>query len=98
MIQRREFLAGAAAAATLAASGSNALAAAIAAIPVIDTHLHLFDGNRPQGAPYMGSRYYQQKSKTAKPADYAKVAKPAGIVGAIEIDASNWVEDNLWVL
>ena len=29
---------------------------------------------------------------------YAKIAKPLGIVGVIEIDASPWIEDNLWVL
>ena len=29
---------------------------------------------------------------------YAKIAKPLGIVGVIEVDASPWVEDNLWVL
>jgi len=29
---------------------------------------------------------------------YAKIAKPLGIVGVIEVDASPWIEDNLWVL
>jgi predicted TIM-barrel fold metal-dependent hydrolase len=29
---------------------------------------------------------------------YAKIARPLGIVGAIEVEASPWVEDNLWVL
>ena len=32
------------------------------------------------------------------PSMYAKIAKPLGIVGVIEVDASPWVEDNLWVL
>ena len=29
---------------------------------------------------------------------YRKLASPLGIVGAIEVEASPWIEDNLWVL
>jgi len=97
-MQRREFLAAGAAAAATAAMPAGA-ATKIDDIPVIDCHIHLFDGNRPQGAPYMGNRYYQRDyGKAALPSIYEKLARPAGIVGAIEIDASPWVEDNLWVL
>jgi predicted TIM-barrel fold metal-dependent hydrolase len=52
-------------------------------IPIVDCHIHLFDQTRPQGA---------------LPARYRKLAAPLGIVGAIEIEASPWIEDNLWVL
>jgi predicted TIM-barrel fold metal-dependent hydrolase len=94
-MQRREFMAAAAAIAAVPARAATALDD----VPVIDCHVHLFDGNRPQGAPYMGSRYYQEEyGKAALPSIYEKVARPAGVVGAIEIDASPWVEDNLWVL
>jgi L-fuconolactonase len=65
-------------------------------IPIIDAHIHLFDGTRPQGAPYKGGRKFP--GGVALPAMYAKFARPLGIVGALEIDASPWVEDNLWVL
>lgn len=65
-------------------------------IPIIDTHIHLFDATRPQGAPYKGGRKFA--GGVALPAMYAKIARPLGIVGALEIDASSWVEDNLWVL
>ncbi len=34
----------------------------------------------------------------ALPATYRGYAAPLGIVGAIELEASPWVEDNLWVL
>ena len=34
----------------------------------------------------------------ALPATYRKMAEPLNIVGAIELEASPWVEDNLWVL
>ena len=32
------------------------------------------------------------------PPRYRKLAAPLGIVGAIEVEASPWIEDNLWVL
>jgi predicted TIM-barrel fold metal-dependent hydrolase len=91
---RRGFIGGILAAAALppalrAAAGNDD-------IPIIDTHIHLFDGSRPQGAPYKGGRGYA--GGVALPSMYAKFARPLGIVGALEIDASPWVEDNLWVL
>jgi len=91
---RRHFLFGTAA--TLCAGAVPARAASVADIPIIDCHIHLFDGNRPQGAPYKGGRDFP--GGVALPSTYAKLARPLGIVGAIEVDASPWVEDNLWVL
>ena len=77
-----------------AASAGLAVAAA-PAIPIIDCHIHLFDQTRPQGAPYSGG---PRNSLPALPARYRKLAGPLGIVGAIEVEASPWLEDNLWVL
>jgi L-fuconolactonase len=65
------------------------------AIPIIDCHIHLFDQTRPQGAPYAGGK---ENAGPALPARYRKLAAPLGIVGAIEVEASPWIEDNLWVL
>jgi predicted TIM-barrel fold metal-dependent hydrolase len=96
-MERREFLAGAAAVA-LSASVAEA-AAPLADIPIIDTHVHLFDSRRPQGVPYAGSpEWSKDKNGVALPATYRAYAAPLGIVGAIELEASPWVEDNLWVL
>jgi L-fuconolactonase len=64
-------------------------------IPIIDTHIHLFDQTRPQGAPYSAA---PGNTELALPARYRALARPLGIVGAIEIEASPWIEDNLWVL
>jgi L-fuconolactonase len=64
-------------------------------LPIIDCHIHLFDQTRPQGAPYTGGG---RNKEPALPARYRKLASPLGIVGAIEIEASPWIEDNLWVL
>jgi len=91
---RRKFLAGSAA---IALTGTRpAGAAPLDDIPIIDCHIHLFDATRPQGAPYKGSRAYA--GGVALPSIYAKIAAPLGIVGAIEVEASPWLEDNLWVL
>ncbi|MBS1855146.1 MAG: amidohydrolase family protein [Acidobacteria bacterium] len=64
-------------------------------IPIVDCHIHLFDQTRPQGAPYSGG---DRNTEPALPARYRRLAAPLGIVAAIEIEASPWVEDNLWVL
>jgi predicted TIM-barrel fold metal-dependent hydrolase len=93
-IGRRALLVGGAA--TLAAAATAR--AAPPAIPIIDTHIHLFDPNRPQGAPYRGPRNSPTYEKGAFPADYAALVRRHNVVGAIEVEASAWFEDNLWVL
>jgi len=68
-----------------------------ASIPIVDTHIHLFDPARPQGVPWpdkKDARLYL----AALPARYRKVTQGLGIVGAIEIECSPWLEDNQWVL
>src|SRR6185369_3572290 len=80
-----------------AALGAGAVARAQASpVPIIDCHIHLFDQTRPQGAPYSGGG--RGSTEPALPARYRRLAAPLGIVGAIEIEASPWIEDNLWVL
>lgn len=96
-MQRRDVLAGAALAAFWA--GITEAAAPLADIPIIDTHVHLFDARRPQGAPYKGSPQWEKETGgVALPSTYRGYAVPLGIVGAIELEASPWIEDNLWVL
>ena len=91
-LSRRAFLGSA------AAVGAGVIADAQAApIPVIDCHIHLFDQTRPQGAPYSGGGR-GGNSEPSLPPRYRRLAVPLGIVGAVEVEASPWVEDNLWVL
>ncbi len=93
---RRGFLRGAAAATIVAAAGSGRAPAAPLEIPIIDTHIHLFDSSRPQGAPYKGPKEFT--SHISLPGEYRALATPLGIVGAIAVEASHWIEDNLWLL
>lgn len=86
----------------LAASGAGAFAlprcvAESSSIPTIDTHIHLFDTNRPGGVPW------PEKSdaalyKPATPERYMALAAPFGVVGAIAIEASPLLSDNDWLL
>jgi predicted TIM-barrel fold metal-dependent hydrolase len=86
---RRSFLG-----ATMLAAAANAAAAREDDIPIIDTHLHLYDPKRPQGVPYPPGPNPPQ----ALPHQYREDVSPLGIVGGIKVEASPWVEDNLWVL
>jgi len=97
-LTRRQLLASARAITTAAALGHAGVlqAAPPSAMPIIDTHIHLFDGKRPQGAPYVGPKEFT--SHVSLPGEYRKMATPHGVVGAIAVEASGWLEDNLWLL
>jgi L-fuconolactonase len=106
-LSRREFL-GTAAMAGVALSRAVDLALAAApeppmpawmgTIPVIDAHIHLFDPSRPVFSGYMGSEAYRALSRASLPSMYSPLAKPTGIVGAIVVESSGWIDDNLWYL
>ncbi len=93
---RRNFLASATALAAVSMAREALAKSSTNDIPIIDTHIHLFDATRPQGAPYKGPKEFT--SHVSLPGEYRKLATPLGIVGAIAVEASHWVEDNLWVL
>jgi L-fuconolactonase len=57
----------------------------------------LFDTARPQGVPWPDKKD-AVLYKPALPGRYRKVTEGLGIVGAIEIECSPWLEDNQWVL
>jgi predicted TIM-barrel fold metal-dependent hydrolase len=66
-------------------------------MPIIDTHIHLYDPTRPQGVPWPpkdGAVPY----RTTLPSHFREVSKSSGAVGAIEVECSPWLEDNQWVL
>jgi L-fucono-1,5-lactonase len=95
---RRDFLTSAAAAAAAMAI-PRLSEAQTSPVPIIDTHIHLFDPTRPQGAPYSGPPPAPGATAIAAyPDRYRRLAVPLGVVGAIKVEASPWIEDNLWVL
>ncbi len=71
--------------------------AAATPVPIIDTHIHLFDPGRPQGVPWP-EKNNPVLYRPALPDRYRKVTQGLGIVGAIEVECSPWLEDNQWVL
>jgi predicted TIM-barrel fold metal-dependent hydrolase len=87
-VKRRSFL---------GAAAALAVRAAPASIPIIDTHIHLFDTTRPQGVPWPDPKN-TVLYRPALPDRYRQIAVPFGVKGAIEVEASPWVEDNQWVL
>jgi L-fuconolactonase len=98
-LSRRRFLEFAVVAATAAAfDGAHAQSPSVDNIPIIDAHIHLFDGTRPLGAGYMGSPPYRAISKTSLPSMYSPLARPSGIVGALVVESSPWIDENLWYL
>jgi L-fuconolactonase len=95
-ISRRDLLRSSAYAAVALAVGET-FAASVPRIPIIDTHIHLFDPTRPGGVPWpepSDTVLY----KPALPDRYQKLANSFGVVGAIAIEASPLPKDNDWLL
>ena len=44
----------------------------------------------------MGSQEYRALNKPSLPGMYEPLARPAGVVGAIVVESSSWIDDNLW--
>ncbi|MDG2219933.1 MAG: amidohydrolase family protein [Rubripirellula sp.] len=71
---------------------------------LIDTHIHLYDTTREVYEPDHSNSVPwppaddQVLHKPHLPAEYHKVAKPAGVTGVVIVEASPRVDDNDWVL
>jgi len=64
---------------------------------LIDTHIHLYDTEREGGVPWPpvdDNVLY----KPHLPAEFERVAKPAGVTGVVIVEASDKLADNDWVL
>jgi L-fuconolactonase len=70
--------------------------AANAATRIIDTHTHFYDPTRPEGVPWpgKGTKLYRK----VMPADWRALAEPHGVKETVIVEASQWVEDNQWIL
>jgi L-fuconolactonase len=78
--------------------GTEKIGASVDGMPIIDAHIHLFDGRRTQGTGYMGSAAYRAQSQTSLPSMYASLSRASGVVGAIIVESSARLEDNDWYL
>lgn len=65
-------------------------------MPVIDTHIHLFDPTRPGGIPWP-EKTDPVLYKPALPSRYSALASPHHVVGAVAIECSSWMVDNFWL-
>jgi len=77
--------------------GAWATVASAAPLPIIDTHIHMFDTARPQGVPWP-DRSNAVLYRSALPDRYRRLTGSLGVTGAIVVEASPWLEDNQWVL
>lgn len=64
---------------------------------IVDTHTHFYDPARPQGVPWPGKEN-KLLYKTTLPKDYEAVTKGKNVSGTVVVEASEWLEDNQWVL
>lgn len=95
-MNRRDFLALTAAAPAMAAVQSISRTEDMLP-PIIDTHIHLFDTERAGGVPWP-AKNDETLYRPALSDRYRRIAEPLGIVGAVVVEASPWLEDNQWVL
>ena len=56
---------------------------------IIDTHVHIFDPFRPQGAPWPDAKN-ELLYRTTLPQQVKEQAVPEGVVGAVVVEASEW--------
>lgn len=72
---------------------------ALAAGPgrVVDAHVHFYDPARAQGVPWP-SKKETILYKPTYPERYLANVKPFRVDGVVAVEASPWLEDNLWLL
>ena len=73
------------------------LAAAAQPSRVLDVATHFYDTARPQGVPWP-PKNLPVLYKPSFPARYLEAVKPYRVGGVVAIEASPWLEDNLWLL
>jgi|TARA_B100000959_G_scaffold260777_1_gene297629 L-fuconolactonase len=66
-------------------------------IPIIDTHIHLYDTNRPQGLPWP-PKDDKVLYRPVLTEHFDKVSDENGINATVIVEASKWIPDNQWVL
>ncbi|MES2597324.1 MAG: amidohydrolase family protein [Verrucomicrobiota bacterium] len=93
-MNRRHFLQ--TAAATLPAAFVQPTQAIPVTTRIIDTHTHFYDPTRSQGVPWPPKK--TPLYRKVMPSDWRALAEPLGIKETVVVEASQWVEDNQWIL
>lgn len=66
-------------------------------IDVIDAHTHFYDPTRPEGVPWP-SKSDALLYRPVLPDEFKKLTREQHVTGTIVIEASEWLEDNQWLL
>ena len=66
-------------------------------IPIIDTHIHLYDTTREQGLPWPPESD-KVLYRPVLPKHFNEVCVKNGITATVIVEASSWLPDNQWVL
>ena len=64
---------------------------------IIDTHIHLYDTTRPEGLPWPP----KEDTVLYRPIlteQFNEVADANGVKATVIVEASEWIDDNQWVL
>ena len=64
---------------------------------IIDTHVHIYDPFRPEGAPWPDPDN-KLLYRTTLPQHVKEQAVPEQVDGVVVVEASEWIEDNQWIL
>ena len=64
---------------------------------IIDTHVHIYNPFRPEGAPWPDPKN-ELLYRPTLPLHLKAQAVPEGVVGAVVVEASAWISDNQWIL
>jgi L-fuconolactonase len=95
-LNRRQFIQAGAAAGALAVAGIP-VEAASSKLQIIDCHTHFYDPTRAKGVPWP-PREEARLYRRVMPKDLQRVSAKLGVVGAVVVEASEWIEDNQWIL
>ena len=64
---------------------------------IIDTHIHLYDPMRPQGVPWPDPDN-RLLYRTTLPVHAKAQSVGEGVTGTVLVEATDWMEDNQWIL
>ena len=64
---------------------------------IIDTHIHLYDPMRPEGVPWPDPED-ELLYRTTLPVHAKAQSVGEGVTGTVLVEATDWMEDNQWIL